>query len=77
MQKALRFAEKQLGEENGMTEKLRNVLENARECKNSKKVDRDRVKLMSRERMERTDKVGKMKSVYNDRPSTANKQGKR
>lgn len=28
---------------------------------------------MSRERMERTDKFGKLKSVYNDRPSTAGK----
>jgi len=34
-----------------MTDKLRNVLENARDCKNSKKVDRDKVRLMSRERM--------------------------
>lgn len=57
-----------------MTEKLRSVLENAQECKNSKKVDRDRVRMMSRERMERTDKLGKLKSVYNDRPSTAGKQ---
>jgi hypothetical protein len=34
-----------------MTEKLKNVLDNAKECKNNKKVDRDRVRLMSRERM--------------------------
>lgn len=56
-----------------MTEKLKGVLQNALECKNSKKVDKDRIRLMSRERMERTDKFGKLKSVYNDRPSTAGK----
>jgi hypothetical protein len=76
-EKAVKFSEKNLGEENGMTEKLKSVLENALECKNSKKVDRDRVRLMSRERMERTDKVGKLKSVYNDRPNTAGKQALR
>lgn len=31
-----------------MTEKIRAVLENARECQNHKRVDRDRIKLMSR-----------------------------
>ena len=67
-EKAVRYCEKNLGEENGMTEKLRNVLENAKECHQSKKVDREKVRLMSRERMERNDKVGKMKTMY--RPST-------
>ena len=70
----MRFSEKNLGDENGMTEKLRGVLENARECKSNKKVNQDRVRLMSRERMERPDKLGKLKSVYNDRPNTAGKQ---
>lgn len=77
-EKAVRFSEKNLGEENSMTEKIRAVLENAKECQNNKRVDRDRIRLMSRERMERGDKIGKMKSLYNDRPSTGNKQfGKR
>ena len=53
-----------------MTEKIRIVLDNAKECHQSKRVDKERVRLMSRERMERSDKVGKMKSLYNDRPST-------
>lgn len=57
-----------------MTLKLKGVLENAMGCKNSKKVNQDRVRLMSRERMERSDKLGKLKSLYNDRPSTAGKQ---
>jgi hypothetical protein len=70
-EKAVRFSEKNLGEENGMTEKLRGVLANAMECKSNKKVDRDRVRQMSRERMERPDKVGKLRGVYNDRPTTA------
>ena len=34
-----------------MTEKLRGVLSNALESKSNKKVDRDRVRQMSRERM--------------------------
>jgi hypothetical protein len=54
-----------------MTEKLRGVLANALECKSSKKVDRDRVRQMGRERMERPAKLGKLRSVYNDRPNTA------
>lgn len=50
-EKAVRFSEKNLGEENSMTEKIRAVLENAKECQNNKRVDRDRIRLMSRERM--------------------------
>lgn len=64
------FCEKNLGEENGMTEKIRVVLENAKECHQNKKVNREKVNMMSRERMERSEKVGKMRSLYNDRPST-------
>jgi ribosomal protein S19 len=58
-----------------MTEKLRGVLANAQECKSNKKVDRDRVRQMSRERMERPDTVGKLRSVYNERPNTAASKG--
>ena len=53
-----------------MTEKIRIVLQNARETHQNKKVDREKVRLMERERMERSDKVGKMKSLYNGRPAT-------
>ncbi len=53
-----------------MTQKIKLVLDNAKESFNSKKVDKDRVRLMSRERMERTDKLVKMRSLYNDRPGT-------
>jgi hypothetical protein len=58
-----------------MTEKLRGVLANAQECKSSKKVNKDRVRQMSRERMERPDKVGKLRSLYNERPTTAASKG--
>jgi hypothetical protein len=47
-EKAVSFSEKNLGEENGMTEKLRGVLINAMESKNSKKVEQNRVRQMSR-----------------------------
>lgn len=57
-----------------MTEKLKAVLDNARDSKTHKKVDRDKVRMMSRERMERTDKVVRMRSAYNERPSTGQKR---
>ena len=66
----MKFSEKNLGEESGMSETLRVVLENAKKCHSSKKVNKDKVRLMSRERMERSDKTGKMKSLYQDRPWT-------
>ena len=75
-EKAARFAEKNLGEDNSMTEKLRMVLENAIESKNNKKVDKDKVRMMARERMERTDKAVRLRSAYNERPRTGQRRDK-